>query len=165
MRVGIGYDIHPVKKERRLILGGVEVASEFGLAGWSDGDVVIHAIIDSLLGAAALGDIGIFFPSTAEYKDVQSTILLQRVKEAIAHEGYKVGNIDVAICAQSPSLSPFFDQMKEEIGKVLDISRQKIGIKATRPEGVGSLGRGEGICVYAVAILEERNEGFQHPFR
>ncbi len=165
MRVGIGYDVHAVKRERRLILGGVEVASEFGLMGHSDGDVVLHAIIDSLLGAAALGDIGIFFPSTPEYKDIQSTILLRRVKELLTREGYKVGNIDVAICAESPRLSPFFDQMKEEIGKVLDIPRQKIGIKATSPEGVGPLGRGEGICAYAVAILEEGNEGFQHPFR
>jgi 2-C-methyl-D-erythritol 2,4-cyclodiphosphate synthase len=155
MRVGIGYDIHPVKKERRLILGGVEVASEFGLIGHSDGDVVIHAIIDSLLGAAALGDIGIFFPSTPEYKDIQSTILLEKVKEVIAHEGYRIGNIDIAICAQSPHLSPFFDQMKGKIGKSLSIPKQKIGIKATSPEGIGSLGRGESICAYAMAALEE----------
>ena len=155
MRVGIGYDIHPVKKERRLILGGVEVASEFGLMGHSDGDVVIHAIIDSLLGAAALGDIGMFFPSTPEYKDIQSTILLEKVKEVIAREGYRIGNIDIAICAQSPRLSPFFDQMKGEIGKSLSIPKQKIGIKATSPEGIGSLGRGESICAYAIAALEE----------
>lgn len=154
MRIGIGYDVHQLVPERKLMIGGVEIPHELGLAGHSDADVLLHAIMDSMLGALALGDIGKFFPDTAEeYKDISSIILLERVKQKIEQEGYQVGNIDSVIAAQQPKLAPYISLMREKIAKTLAISTDQVGIKATTTETLGFEGRQEGISVRAVALL------------
>lgn len=154
MRVGIGYDVHKLVEGRKLILGGAEVPFEEGLLGHSDGDVLLHAICDALLGAAGKGDIGQHFPDTKiEYKDILSLILLEKVKGLIRE--YKIYNIDSIIIAQEPKLASYFSKMKENIAKVLRIDRDKINIKATTTEGLGPMGRGEGIAAYAMVSLEE----------
>ena len=153
MRVGIGYDVHRLVEGRRLILGGVEVPFEKGLLGHSDGDVLLHAICDALLGAAGKGDIGRHFPDTdPEYKDILSLILLEKVKGLIKE--YRINNIDSIVIAQEPKLAPYLSKMKENIAKVLKIDKSKINIKATTTEGLGPMGRGEGIAAYAMISLE-----------
>ena len=160
MRVGIGYDVHPLVKGRRLILGGVEIPFERGLAGHSDGDVLVHAIIDALLGATGLGDIGTHFPPSApQYKGISSIILLRQVGVLLQSEGWQVGNIDATILAERPMLSPFINEMRQRVGEALRISRSQIGIKATTQEGLGFVGREEGIAAYAVALVERQDEG------
>lgn len=156
MRVGIGYDVHPLVKGRRLILGGVEVPFEKGLAGHSDADVLIHAIIDALFGAAGLKDIGSHFPDTdASYKDISSLVLLQRTNQIIQAKGWQIVNIDATILAQRPKLAPYNDQMRQNMAQNLGLSAEQIGVKATTSEGLGFAGRGEGIAAYAVALLEQ----------
>jgi 2-C-methyl-D-erythritol 2,4-cyclodiphosphate synthase len=156
MRVGIGYDVHPLVKGRRLILGGVEVPFEKGLAGHSDADVLIHAIIDALFGAAGLKDIGSHFPDTdASYKDISSLLLLQRTNQIIQAKGWQIVNIDATILAQRPKLAPYNDQMRQNMAQTLGLSTEQIGVKATTSEGLGFAGRGEGIAAYAVALLEQ----------
>ncbi len=154
MRVGIGYDVHRLVEGRRLILGGVEIPFEKGLLGHSDGDVLLHAICDALLGAAGKGDIGRHFPDTnPEYKDISSLVLLEKVKGLIKE--YRINNIDSIIVAQEPKLAPYLEKMKENIAGVLKIDKDKINIKATTTEKLGSIGRGEGIAAYAMVSLEE----------
>ena len=154
MKVGIGYDVHRLVEGRRLILGGVEIPFEKGLLGHSDGDVLLHAICDALLGAAGKGDIGRHFPDTnPEYKDISSLVLLEKVKGLIKE--YRINNIDSIIVAQEPKLAPYLEKMKENIAGVLKIDKDKINIKATTTEKLGSIGRGEGIAAYAMVSLEE----------
>ena len=153
MKVGIGYDVHRLVEGRRLILGGVEVPFERGLLGHSDGDVLLHAICDALLGAAGKGDIGQHFPDTSpEYKDISSLVLLEKVKGLIKE--YRVNSIDSIVIAQEPKLAPYLSKMKENITQVLKIDKSKINIKATTTEKLGSIGRGEGIAAYAMVSLE-----------
>jgi 2-C-methyl-D-erythritol 2,4-cyclodiphosphate synthase len=154
-RVGIGHDVHRFVPGRRLILGGVEIPFDNGLDGWSDADALIHAIIDALFGAARMGDIGRHFPpGVAEYKDISSLILLKKVGVELAEKAWQVSNIDATIVAEQPRLSRFMDQMSEEISQALGISADRVNIKAGTSEGMGFTGRGEGIEVLAVALIE-----------
>lgn len=153
MRVGMGYDVHRLVKGRRLILGGVEVPFGRGLLGHSDGDVLLHAICDALLGATGKGDIGKHFPDTdPKYKDISSLVLLGKTREIIKE--YRVNNIDSIIIAQEPKLASYLEKMKENIAKVLKIDKGKINIKATTTERLGSIGRGEGIAAYATVSVK-----------
>lgn len=159
IRVGIGYDVHRLVAERRLVLGGIEVPSEKGLLGWSDGDVLVHAIIDALLGAAALGDIGSHFPpNDPAYEGISSIELLSRVGDMVKSQGWRIGNIDATIVAQSPRLSPFFEKMRDNIAEALALDKSYAGIKAKTNEGLGFIGQGEGIAAYAVASVEKADE-------
>lgn len=154
MRIGNGYDVHRLETGRDLILCGVKIDYEFGLAGHSDADVAAHAIIDALLGAAGLDDIGTHFPDTdAQYKNVSSMLLLQKTGELIAKKGYKIGNIDAIIVAQKPKIGPYFAQMKKNVAETLGISEQDINIKAKTEECLGFTGNLEGMKSYAVALL------------
>ena len=154
MRVGIGYDIHRFDTDRPLVLGGVALPGERGLAGHSDGDAVIHAIIDSILGAAGLGDIGTHFPPEEErFKGADSRALLTTVVDLAAGNGYKVENVDVTVIAEQPRLAPYVAAMCESIASAAGISPSQVSVKATSNEGLGALGRGEGIAAMAVALL------------
>ncbi|MEE8413196.1 MAG: 2-C-methyl-D-erythritol 2,4-cyclodiphosphate synthase [Dehalococcoidales bacterium] len=154
IRVGIGYDVHPLTPGRRLVLGGVEIPFEKGLSGWSDADVLSHAVIDALLGAAALGDIGSHFPpGDSEYKDISSLRLLKRVKEKIATEGYLIDNIDATIVAERPKLRDYIDRMREHLSRTLGISINQVSVKASTSNRLGFEGRGEGIAAQAVALI------------
>ena len=154
MRIGTGYDVHRLVEGRKLILGGVEVPHLLGLDGHSDADVLLHAIKDALLGAAALGDIGRHFPDTnPEYKGVSSLLLLKRVRELIADKGYRVHNIDATIIAEKPRLAPYIAQMNQNIADVLEIGLDQVNVKATTTEGLGFTGRREGIAAQAVAAI------------
>jgi len=156
IRVGIGYDSHPLVSGRRLVLGGVDVPYGKGLLGWSDADVVTHAIIDALCGAADLGDIGTLFPSQElEYKDISSLVLLGKTGELLIGKGFRVANIDVTIMAQSPKLSPFIPEMRERIGHVLGVDSTQVTVKATTAEGLGFIGREEGMAAQAVALVQK----------
>ena len=151
-RIGHGYDVHRFVTERKLILGGVEIPYEMGLLGHSDADVLCHALMDSLLGAAALGDIGKHFPdSDAEYKGISSLLLLQQVKNLLDEKGYEIVNADITVIAQKPKLAPYIPQMVSNIKKILDCDN--INIKATTEEGLGFTGRLEGISAHSVALL------------
>ena len=154
MRVGLGYDVHKLVEDRDLILGGVKVPHTLGLLGHSDADVLVHAIMDALLGAAALGDIGKHFPDTDEaYKGADSMVLMARVRELIEEKGYVIENIDATIIAQKPKLRPYIDQMEENIAKVLCIERDQINVKATTEERLGFTGREEGMAAQAICSL------------
>ncbi len=154
MRIGIGIDFHQFASGRKLILGGVEVPSERGLAGHSDADVLLHAICDAMLGAAALGDIGTHFPdSDPRYKDISSVVLLSEVRKKITAAGFATENIDATVIAQEPKIAPYIPAMRERIAQTLGLSLAQINIKATTPEGLGALGRREGIAVWAVVLL------------
>jgi 2-C-methyl-D-erythritol 2,4-cyclodiphosphate synthase len=154
LRVGIGCDSHPLVSGRRLILGGVDIPHDKGMSGWSDADVAIHAIIDALCGAADLGDIGTLFPSQEpEYKDISSLVLLSKTDELLKAKGLRVVNIDVTIVAQSPKLSPFIPEMRKCIGQALGINATQVTIKATTTNGLGFIGRGEGIAAQSVALI------------
>ena len=156
MRVGIGYDIHRLMEGRALKLGGVEIPYIKGLVGYSDADVLLHAISDAILGAANLGDIGIHFPQTdPKYKGASSTGLLREVNGLIQKKGYRVNNLDVVIIAEEPKVNPFVANMKKNISDTLKIDQSRVSIKATTNEGVGSIGRGEAIASYAVVTLKE----------
>lgn len=154
MRVGLGYDVHKLVEDRDLILGGVKVPHTLGLLGHSDADVLVHAIMDALLGAAALGDIGKHFPDTDEaYKGADSMMLMARVRELIEEKGYVIENIDATIIAQKPKLRPYIDQMEDNIAKVLHIERDQINVKATTEERLGFTGREEGMAAQAICSL------------
>lgn len=154
MRTGIGFDFHRLVEGRALILGGVTIPFEKGLLGHSDADVLIHAVCDALLGAAALGDIGIHFPDTdPRFKDVSSLKLLTSVKGMIAHQGYRVLNVDTVVLAEAPRLAGYRGQMQTNIARVLDCPQNAVNVKATTSEGCGMIGRGEGIGVMATALL------------
>ena len=155
MRVGIGYDVHPLTRGRRLVLGGVEVPFDRGLDGHSDADVLLHAMMDALLGAAGLGDIGTHFPpSDPEYRDISSVILLGNTVRLLHGHGWRVINVDATIVAEQPRLSPFVPQMRRVISEALEISPDCVGVKCTTTDGLGFAGRGEGIAAQAVALLE-----------
>ncbi|MFH1359985.1 MAG: 2-C-methyl-D-erythritol 2,4-cyclodiphosphate synthase [Candidatus Omnitrophota bacterium] len=152
-RVGMGYDIHRLKKGRKLILGGVEIPYALGLDGHSDADILLHAICDALLGAAGEGDIGEHFPNTDEaYRNISSVVLLSRVKDLLAKKGFRVSSIDSVILAEEPKLQPFKDEMRSVIAKTLSIKKDQINIKATTQEGVGFGVREEAMAAYAVAL-------------
>ena len=154
-RSGIGYDAHRLVPERKLILGGVHVPHNYGLKGHSDGDVLLHAVIDSILGAAALGDIGTHFPSSdPELRGVSSISLLGRTKKMVAVEGWEVVFLDATILAEKPRLSPYFDRMKSRISKVLNLGSSDINVKATTTDGLGFIGEEEGIASMAICTLE-----------
>ncbi|NLW40422.1 MAG: 2-C-methyl-D-erythritol 2,4-cyclodiphosphate synthase [Tissierellia bacterium] len=154
MRVGIGYDVHKLVDERELIIGGVNIPYEKGLLGHSDADVLVHAIMDSILGALALGDIGKHFPDNdAQYKDISSLILLERVYNIMKEAKYKIGNIDATIIAQKPKMASYIEEMRENISKVLKTPIENINIKATTTEKLGFEGRGEGISAQSICLL------------
>jgi len=158
IRVGLGYDCHPLTPGRKLVLGGVVIPFDKGLSGYSDADVAVHAIIDALCGAADLGDIGTHFPSgDPRYKDISSLILLGKIGELVDKKGFAIVNIDVTIVAQSPRLSPFFSEMKKQISRSLNIKPSQVAVKATTTDSVGSIGRGEGIAALSVALIEEKS--------
>jgi 2-C-methyl-D-erythritol 2,4-cyclodiphosphate synthase len=155
IRIGHGYDVHPLVAGRDLILGGVKIPHGKGLHGHSDADVLIHAICDACLGAAGLGDIGQHFPDTdALYKNIDSRKLLRKVKEAIAERGWKIANVDSTIVAQAPRVASHLPQMIQNIAADLDIPQESVNIKATTTEKLGFAGRAEGIAAHAVALLE-----------
>ena len=155
MQIGIGYDLHKLVKGRRLILGGVEIPYSQGLLAHSDGDVLVHSIIDALLGALGEGDIGQHFPDTDEqYKDIKSLILLGKVKEMLKKKGAEIGNIDATVLAERPKIAPYVKEMKENISRTLKIEKEKINIKAKTNEGLGFIGKGEGIAALAVVSLK-----------
>lgn len=154
MRVGIGYDVHRLVSGRKLIIGGVDIPHELGLMGYSDADVLLHAIMDAMLGAAALGDIGTHFPDTdAEYKDVSSVYLLKKVIELIDEKLYFIENIDATIIAQKPKLAPYIPAMKKLIAETLGIQEEQVNIKATTEEGLGFTGAMEGMAAQAICSL------------
>ena len=154
MRIGIGYDVHQLAENRRLVIGGEEIPFERGLLGHSDADVLLHAVCDALLGAAALGDIGQHFPDSDErYHNIDSQRLLGKVGELIREAGYAVGNLDSIVIAQRPKLAPYIPQMRENIARTLGIPVEQVSVKATTTEHLGFEGRGEGIAAQAVALL------------
>lgn len=155
MRIGNGYDVHKLVEGRKLILGGVDIPYEKGLLGHSDADVLIHAIMDALLGACALGDIGKLFPdSDAEFKDISSVLLLKKVAEVLKRENYTIINIDSIVVAQKPKLATYIQEMRSNIADALEIPVDCVSVKATTTEHLGFEGRGEGISSYAVCLLE-----------
>ncbi|MCJ0157221.1 2-C-methyl-D-erythritol 2,4-cyclodiphosphate synthase [Clostridioides difficile] len=154
MRIGLGYDVHKLTEDRKLIIGGVEIPHDKGLLGHSDADVLIHAIMDSILGALALGDIGKYFPDTdEEYKGADSMKLLEHVYNLITSKGYKIGNIDSTIIAQSPKMAPYIESMRSNISKVLNTDIDNINIKATTEEGLGFTGAKQGIASQSICLL------------
>ena len=156
IRIGHGYDVHKLVEERCLILGGVDIPYEKGLLGHSDADVLLHAISDALLGAAALGDIGKHFPDTdAAYKNADSLVLLSKVNDIIGAAGYRVSNVDATVIAQAPKLAPHILKMRENIAKALDTDLDAISVKATTEERLGFTGSGEGISAHAVCLIEK----------
>jgi 2-C-methyl-D-erythritol 2,4-cyclodiphosphate synthase len=157
LRIGIGYDIHPLVKGRRLVLGGIDIPFKKGLDGWSDADVLTHAIIDALLGAAALGDIGRHFPSgKAQYKDISSLSLLKEVQKKLANRGFRLVNIDATIIAEEPKLIDFIDRMRQKLSQTLAIKLDQVSIKASTANTMGCVGRGRGIEAQAIALLERK---------
>jgi len=157
MRIGIGYDVHPLVDGRKLVLGGVEIPYEQGLYGWSDADVCIHAIIDALLGASALGDIGQHFPADeVEWKGVSSVFLLDNVVKKLKSRNFRIGNIDVTIVAEKPVLRDYIDLMREKVSKTMGIDEDRVSIKASTQNGLGFIGAGKGIAAHAVALIEEK---------
>lgn len=154
MRIGMGYDVHRLVENRDLIIGGVAIPHEKGLLGHSDADVLLHAIMDALLGAAALGDIGKHFPdSDPEYKGISSMILLKKVGQLLMEKGFLIENIDATIIAQAPKMRPFIDSMRENIAGALEMDIEHVSVKATTEEGLGFTGNGEGISSQAVCML------------
>lgn len=154
-RIGQGYDVHPLVEGRRLVLGGVEIPFDRGLEGFSDADVVLHALGDSLLGALGLGDIGTHFPpGDPRWQDADSAVLLEKVVEMISEKSYRVVNCDLTVIAEAPKLEPHAERIRQRIGALLALSPSAVGLKATTHEGLGSLGRGEGIAALAVVLLE-----------
>ena len=156
LRIGHGYDVHRLTEGRRLILGGVEVPYEKGLLGHSDADVLTHAVMDALLGAATLGDIGKLFPDTVSaYAGIASILLLERVAERLREAGYAVVNLDATVLAQAPKLAPYRERMRENLARALSLDASRVSVKATTEEGLGFTGEGLGIAAHAVALLEK----------
>lgn len=159
MRVGFGYDVHPLVEGRKLILGGVEIQFAKGLQGHSDADVVLHALCDGLLGAMGEGDIGQHFPNTdPRYRGISSRKLLQSVYAIAEERGFRVENVDLTLVAERPHIAPYISRMKEEIGGILKIAPQRINLKATTSEGLGFVGEGKGMAAYAVVLLTAAEE-------
>jgi 2-C-methyl-D-erythritol 2,4-cyclodiphosphate synthase len=156
IKIGFGFDVHPLVSGRKLIIGGIEIPFQRGLAGHSDADVLCHAIGDALLGAAGLGDIGLHFPTTDEkYRNISSLILLDEIQRLLNNK-YAIINIDSTIIAEKPHVSPFINQMKVNIARILNTRVDQISIKATTTEGLGFIGAGDGIAAYAVSLVESR---------
>ena len=156
VRVGFGFDVHQLKMGNELWLGGIKLAHTKGAVGHSDADVLIHAICDALLGAAGLRDIGFHFPDTSsEFKGIDSKILLKRVNDLLVKEGYSIGNIDCTLVLEQPKINPHIDEMKRTLASILNIELNDIGIKATTNEKMGYVGREEGVCAYAVALIQK----------
>ena len=156
LRIGNGYDVHKLVEGRKLILGGIEIPHAKGVLGHSDGDVLIHAIMDAMLGALALGDIGQHFPDTdMKYENIDSTILLTRVKELIAERGYKIINLDSIIVLQKPKVKPYLEAMRKRVAEVLEIDMEQVSIKATTEEKLGFTGDESGVKSYCVVLLEK----------
>lgn len=154
MRIGHGYDVHRLTENRKLILGGVEIPYEKGLLGHSDADVLLHAVSDALLGAAAMGDIGHLFPDTDDrWKGADSLKLLETVVKAVKENGYSVGNIDATVLAQAPKLAPYIEDMRKNIAKACSVDLDCVSVKATTEEGLGFTGTGQGIAAHAVALI------------
>lgn len=156
MRIGFGYDVHQLVEDRKLIIGGIDIPFEKGLLGHSDADVLVHAIMDSILGALALGDIGKHFPDTDnKYKDISSIHLLSEVYKLLDESGYNIGNIDATIVAQKPKMAPYIESMRKLVADTLHMSIEDINIKATTTEWLGFVGREEGISSYSVCLLQK----------
>jgi 2-C-methyl-D-erythritol 2,4-cyclodiphosphate synthase len=156
MRVGIGYDVHKLVTGRPLVLGGVQIQFEKGLSGYSDADVVTHAIMDSLLGAAGLKDIGTHFPpGDPLYKNISSLVLLSEVKKLITAKGFKINNIDAVIITELPKMAPYIDTMRQTLSHLLDITLEQLMVKASTNDKLGSIGKGQGIAAYAIASLDQ----------
>lgn len=156
MRVGIGYDVHRFVEEKPLILGGVKIPFRCGLEGWSDADVLLHAIIDAMLGASGAGDIGERFPDTdPSFRGASSLVLLRLAKETVEEKGYRVVNVDSVVVLEEPKLRPYRDAMRSKIAENLGIAMTDVGVKAKTSEGLGFPGRGEGVAAYAMVLLEE----------
>lgn len=159
MRIGMGYDVHRLVEGRKLIIGGTTIPFEKGLLGHSDADVLLHAIMDAMLGAAALGDIGKWFPDKDErYKDISSLTLLKEVKRMLEERAFSVKNIDATIIAEKPKMAPYIMEMRANIAEILRISEDMINVKATTEEGLGFTGKGEGIAAQAICLLEETDD-------
>ncbi|MFC1907963.1 2-C-methyl-D-erythritol 2,4-cyclodiphosphate synthase [Chloroflexota bacterium] len=155
MRVGIGYDVHPLTPKRRLVMGGVDIPFNKGLSGWSDADVLTHAIIDALLGAASLGDIGSHFPpGEPQYKDISSLVLLKRVSDELTENSWRIDNVDATIVTEQPRLRDFVDQMRQQLSQTLGIDVRQVSVKASTSAQLGFVGRGEGIAAYAIVLIE-----------
>ena len=157
MRVGLGYDVHRLVEGRPFIVGGVEISYEKGLLGHSDADVLLHALTDALLGAAALGDIGRHFPDTEEqYRGISSLVLLEKAYALVKEKGYRLGNADMVLLLQRPKVKDFIPKMEENIARCLSCEINRISVKATTEEGLGFTGRGEGVAAKAIVLLEEQ---------
>jgi 2-C-methyl-D-erythritol 2,4-cyclodiphosphate synthase len=157
MRIGMGYDVHRLIPDSPLVLGGVEIPWDMGLLGHSDADVLVHAVCDALLGAAGKGDIGLHFPDTDDrYKDISSLLLLKRVGKLLTESGYSVVNIDATVLAERPKISPHRSEMQQNIARTLNISPGAVNVKATTTEGLGNIGRGEGIGAMCIAMIGHR---------
>lgn len=155
MRIGIGYDVHPLVPGRKLVLGGIDIPFDKGLSGWSDADALTHAVIDALLGAAALGDIGSHFPpGEPEYKDISSQVLLERVVRKLTAGGWRVVNIDATLIAEEPKLGGYINDMRQKLSEAMGISTGQVSVKASSNNGLGFIGGGEGIAACAVAMIE-----------
>ncbi len=154
MRIGIGIDVHPFAEGRKLVIGGVHIPSSKGLDGHSDADVLLHAISDALLGAAALGDIGLHFPNTSqEFKDIDSMILLRQVKKLLDKHGYQTVNVDSMLLLEAPKIAPYIDEMRKNIARALDLETSAVAVKATTNEKLGYIGREEGAAAHAVCLI------------
>ena len=155
-RTGIGFDVHPLVSGRRLVLGGIEIPFDYGLDGWSDADVLTHAVIDALFGAAALGDIGTHFPpGSPEYKDISSLRLLSITRDKLKENGWSIGNIDATIMAEQPKLAGYIEKIRKILSDTLGITLEQVSVKATTSEKLGFIGRSEGIAAFATALLKE----------
>ena len=161
IRIGMGYDVHTLTTGRKLVLGGIEIPYARGLSGWSDADALTHAIIDALLGAAALGDIGSHFPPGEEqYKDISSLILLERTRDELSGNGWQIVNIDATVLAEKPRLREYVDSMRQQLSQTLGIDASQVSVKASTSAQMGLVGRGEGIAAHAVALIEgDKDEG------
>jgi 2-C-methyl-D-erythritol 2,4-cyclodiphosphate synthase len=156
IRIGFGFDVHQLKEGNALWLGGINIPAKKGAVGHSDADVLIHAICDALLGAAGLRDIGFHFPDTSsEFKGIDSKILLKRVMDLLTKEGYSIGNMDCTLVLENPKINPHIDTMKQTLASILQVEQSDIGIKATTNEKMGYVGREEGVCAYAVALIQK----------
>lgn len=157
MRVGLGFDIHKFGAGRKLILGGAEIPYPVGLLGHSDADALCHAVADAILGALGEGDIGQHFPNTdPRYQDISSLIILEKVYQILKEKGYEINNLDIMVAAQEPQLSPYYQTMKENLARVLDLDLTEINIKATTTEGLGMIGQGEGLASWAIVSIIRR---------
>jgi 2-C-methyl-D-erythritol 2,4-cyclodiphosphate synthase len=156
LHIGIGYDVHPLVPGRKLVLGGVNIPYDQGLAGWSDADVLTHAIMDALLGAAALGDIGQHFPpGEAEYKEVSSLYLLDKVMKKLTGRGFAIVNVDVTVVAEKPMLHEYISEMRENLARTMKLEIDNVSVKASTNNGLGFIGEGKGVAAHAVALVEE----------